>query len=347
MSDSPQTQTQTEPTSAGAMLRAARERQGMHIAALAAAIKVAPRKLDALENDRWEELPDATFARALAQTVCRTLKVDPRPVLAKLPQADAASLEHAGGSLNTPFRERASRDEPGLAGAAIRPMIGAAVLLMIAAVALYLMPSGWWGDADDVVTTPGTSIIVTPIEPTPVSPDEGNPAEGEGEPASGIGVEPGAPSAGADGEADSGAPTASASAVEIRPAASGAGDAPRLAATDDAAAVPLASDTAAGLQTPSVAWPSVAPAAAQPTTAVPSGMLQLATTAESWVEVRDTDNRVLLARLLGAGERVGLDGAAPFRVTIGNAGATEIQFRGRSVDLGPLTRDNVARLTLR
>ncbi len=40
---------------AGSLLRAAREKQGLHIAALAAAIKVAPRKLDALENDRWNE----------------------------------------------------------------------------------------------------------------------------------------------------------------------------------------------------------------------------------------------------------------------------------------------------
>ena len=36
------------PASAGALLREARERQGVHIAVLAAAIKVSPRKLDAL-----------------------------------------------------------------------------------------------------------------------------------------------------------------------------------------------------------------------------------------------------------------------------------------------------------
>ena len=56
-----------ESLSAGALLRAAREKQGLHIAALAASIKVTPRKLDALEHDRWDELPDATFTRALAQ----------------------------------------------------------------------------------------------------------------------------------------------------------------------------------------------------------------------------------------------------------------------------------------
>ena len=79
----------SEPTvsgsGAGALLRAARERQGLHIAALAAAIKVSQRKLEALEADRFDELPDATFTRALAQTVCRQLKIDPKPVLERLP----------------------------------------------------------------------------------------------------------------------------------------------------------------------------------------------------------------------------------------------------------------------
>ena len=54
--------------SAGVQLRAARERQGLHVAALAAAIKIPQRKLEALEADRYDELPDATFTRALAMT---------------------------------------------------------------------------------------------------------------------------------------------------------------------------------------------------------------------------------------------------------------------------------------
>ena len=73
------------PSTAGGLLRQARQAQGLHIAALAAAIKVTPRKLELLEADRLDELPDATFTRALAQTVCRTLKIDAAPVLALLP----------------------------------------------------------------------------------------------------------------------------------------------------------------------------------------------------------------------------------------------------------------------
>ena len=54
------------------MLRAARQARGLHIAALAASIKVTQRKLEALEADRYDELPDMTFTRALAKTVCRS-----------------------------------------------------------------------------------------------------------------------------------------------------------------------------------------------------------------------------------------------------------------------------------
>jgi cytoskeleton protein RodZ len=163
-------------TSAGALLRAARERQGLHIAALAAAIKVTPRKLEALERDAYDELPDPTFTRALAQTVCRTLKIDAQPVLALLPHPEASMLDHVGGSLNTPFRQRASRDEPaGLAAAAVRPMVWAGVLLLLAAGIVYLLPGAWlqWppGGAKEtsVAARPAASVpagtIVEPVFP--------------------------------------------------------------------------------------------------------------------------------------------------------------------------------------
>lgn len=148
--------------SAGALLRGAREQQGLHIAALAAAIKVTPRKLDALENDRWSELPDATFARALAQTVCRTLKIDPRPVLALMPAAGSTSIEPPSRTAHTPFRERSGRDAPGLAGGAIRPMLWAAALLMVAAVVVYVVPESVWHKAVPEAATPAFPESTTP-----------------------------------------------------------------------------------------------------------------------------------------------------------------------------------------
>jgi len=177
--------TEAGGNTAGGLLRAAREKQGLHIAALAAAIKVSPRKLDALENDRLAELPDATFTRALAQTVCRQLKVDARPVLDLLPAVGGAALEHARVGLNTPFRERPGRAEPGLAFAAIRPMVWAASLLMLAAVVVYFLPQGLFDRAaapttvsTPVATTPpASSAALAPVAlPSPVTAAVGDPA---------------------------------------------------------------------------------------------------------------------------------------------------------------------------
>jgi cytoskeleton protein RodZ len=71
--------------SAGALLRQYREAKGLHISILAAALKVPNSKLLALETNRFEELPDLVFARALAMSVCRYLHVDSAAVLSMMP----------------------------------------------------------------------------------------------------------------------------------------------------------------------------------------------------------------------------------------------------------------------
>ena len=87
---------------AGMLLRQAREATGLHIAALAVAMKVPVKKLEALEADRLGDLPDAVFVRALAASVCRTLKMDPAPVLAKLPLSVTPKLDSHAQGINAP-----------------------------------------------------------------------------------------------------------------------------------------------------------------------------------------------------------------------------------------------------
>ena len=141
MSDS--TNATSPASSAGALLRQARQAQGLHIAALAAAIKVTPRKLELLESDQFDQLPDATFTRALAQTVCRALKIDATPVLALLPPAGGQRLEQVGGGLNAPFRDRPGRTAPNEWAILGNPTLWIAALLMIGALVVYLMPAHW------------------------------------------------------------------------------------------------------------------------------------------------------------------------------------------------------------
>lgn len=284
--------------SAGALLRAAREAQGLHIAALAAAIKVSPRKLDALENDRIQDLPDATFARALAQTVCRTLKIDARPVLALLPAAGATSIEPLSRTAHAPFRERSGRDAPSLADGAVRPMVWAAVLLMVAAAVVFLVPESFWKAA-----------VVPALDTGPVV----------------VGAAPG--------------DAASAGAGDVAAASAAAGS------VDEAVISAVAAQAAAS--PPAIETVFAAPATDVPASSAAAGVVQLSSSQSSWIEVRDASGQVLLSRTVQPGENIGLDGALPMRLTIGNASSTQLGFRGMPVDLAASTRDNVARLELR
>ncbi len=67
---------------------------------------------------------------------------------------------------------------------------------------------------------------------------------------------------------------------------------------------------------------------------------------DSWVEVKSADGRVLMHRLNVAGSDQQVDGEAPYSLIVGNAKGVALRFHGQPVDLGPYTRDQVARLTL-
>lgn len=157
----PNTPVSADAAQAGALLRAARQQQGLHIAALAAAIKVTPAKLEALEAGRTHELLDATFARALALTVCRVLKTDPAPVLALLPGAPPGSLERVDSGLNTPFRERAGQGEAADWMPWRRPVLWLVGLLLLAAAAFVLVPSQG-GLLPTLGRTDGAAVPVMP-----------------------------------------------------------------------------------------------------------------------------------------------------------------------------------------
>jgi cytoskeleton protein RodZ len=290
---------QGSETTAGAMLRAAREQRGLHIAALAAAIKVPQRKLEALENDRYEELLDLTFTRALAQAVCRTLKIDAQPVLDRLPQPEGVSpkLAHVSNGLNTPFRERPGREEPADWGWMGRPVVWVTVLVLIAAAVMAWMPERFLSRLR--------------------------------------GLAPAAPAASS---------AASSPVAVLPPAAVASG------VTGSAASAPEVMVTGEGLAATSLGAPAdiVSTDVPAPAVTVAAGaaLLSLKASSESWVEVQDARGRTLLSRRIAAGESVGLDGEVPLRLTIGNAAATEVTFRGRVVDTGANTVANVARLQL-
>lgn len=128
------------PASAGAILRQAREDAGLHIAVLAVSLKVPVSKLEALEADRLDQLPDAMFARALAATVCRQLKIDPAPVLQRLPQMTPRLTPDHGG-INAPFRTLDEKSRTGMSTELSRPVVLAVLAILLGALVLILLPS--------------------------------------------------------------------------------------------------------------------------------------------------------------------------------------------------------------
>jgi cytoskeleton protein RodZ len=140
--------------SAGKLLRRAREASGMHVAALAVALKVPVRKLEALEDDRYQDLGDAVFIRALASSVCRTLKVDAQPVLQRLPQTAAPRLVRDTDGLNAPFRAPSDAAPPSWVDALRQPVPLMVMALLAGAIVIYFLPVRLREEAPAVVTTP-------------------------------------------------------------------------------------------------------------------------------------------------------------------------------------------------
>jgi cytoskeleton protein RodZ len=306
---------QPGPATAGGLIRDAREAQGIDLASLAAMLKVPLRRLEALESSRHEELQGPTFERALAQAACRVLKIDPKPVLALLPQHERNTLERVSEGINTPFRDGQASGGFELP-AGTRPVVIFVAVLVLAALALLFLPAGWIARVKaEFASSPAASAPAQPASvPTAALPP----------------------------------PAVTASAPVELPAASAA--APIASAAAPAASVGTAPTASAPQRTAAAA----SPAAAQGVDEVlahqagaPSIPLQVIATADSWVEVVDAQGHTLLSRTVVAGESVGLDGALPMHVKIGNAGGTRLKLRGDNVDLTPWTRDNVARLEVK
>ena len=126
---------------AGSLLRAAREREGLHIAALAVFMKVPLRKLEALEADRLDLLPDAVFVRALAASVCRSLKIDAAPVLELLPTGAPPRLDADHRGINTPFDVPGQATDVSFLRRLFAPPGLMVLALIVAAAIVYFYPA--------------------------------------------------------------------------------------------------------------------------------------------------------------------------------------------------------------
>lgn len=316
---------------AGGLLREAREAAGIHIAALAVSLKVPVKKLEALEQDRFDLLPDAVFVRALASSVCRTLKLDAAPVLGLLPQTNAPKLTYQGTSINAPFRSPGEGPGPSIWTQVSRPAVLAGLLLLLAALVLIFLPAvkhdGSSGKAEsaDATMPPGGADAGKPL-PVAIA------GSGLAKPAT-----PAEASNAPDAAAGTAATAASLSIAALPPAVVNPAPPAASASAPAAAAVAQAAPAAP-------AAPAPVAAASQP---MPAGIVTFSAKGESWVEVTDARGTVVLRRTLTAGEVAGASGVLPLAAVVGKADLTQVQVRGKAFDLNAVARDNVARFEVK
>ncbi len=303
---------------AGQMLRRAREASGLHVAAMAVALKVPVRKLEALESDTLNSSQDAVFVRALAGSVCRALKIDPSPILALLPSTTSPLGTLGTSSINRSFSSQSPHNKAGWVDQLSRPVLLGVLALILGALALMFLP--------DFLTkmdlrSAGDSVV------------NASPAQ--------VSVATAAPPSG--GETVLGAPRESGLAA-APPAAS---NQTTVAISNGVLPAGSATFTVQNSMVPAAS--ATVTVAAQGFDYVGNGSDTVVFKAikEVWVEVVDAKGLSRFKRTLTPGEVGGAGGALPLRVIIGRGDSVQVLVRGKPFDLAPHSKDNVARFEVK
>jgi cytoskeleton protein RodZ len=321
-------QVSTSGASAGTLLRNAREAQGLHIAALAVSLKVPVKKIEALEADRIDLLPDAVFARALASSVCRALKVDPGEILAKLPQTHTPRLNQGQQNINTPFRMPADGPSQSKLTALTKPTVLAVLALLLGALVLIFLP-----DVTKHTSDAASSAMAGLKSSTSMGSSNTSGAA--------AGTSSDSPSNG----------TALGSGTPVFSTSDGGVTATAVpgAPLEGAASPGITSSVTP--PTPTVASPTLVIStdlsASTPASKAAEGVVVFRAKGQTWVEVIDARGLVTLRRTLQAGEAAGANGAPPLRVTVGRADQTQVLVRGKPFEDEARVRDNVLRFEVK
>lgn len=299
--------------SAGALLRQARQAQGVALEDLAATLKVPVEKLQALEDEDWQRLPDVVFLRALAQTICRTLHLEAAPVLALLPQQKVTALAPQGG-LNAPMRERGV---PSILATNTKhsPWPWVVLLLIVLGGGGYLgvqwMAPEWVRGVSTTVSAPSDPAGDSPLF-SPAVPEEGD--------GGGMGNMGDVAQAGE-------VPTVQVAAL-MQPA------------------LPEEEGAQPGFAAPAPAAEPAAAPAAQAAASV-SPVLRITAKGATWVQVLDAQQRLLIEKILQDGEVFSTSAPKPLTVAVGKADLATVEVNGAPFDVQAVARSNVARFEVK
>jgi cytoskeleton protein RodZ len=293
----------------GAELAAARHERGLGLPEVAQQLKFGVRQLEALEADRFGELPGGTFARGMVRSYARLLKVDPDPLLARIAgrfDAPDSNQLAARFSQPVPFSDAGRRSTLVYFGLSL------AILVVVGGVAYQ-----WQHERN----APAKMVFVKPK-------------------AESAARKPALPAQ----TANAASPQVSEAppAVEERKPPPVAVKKPAPEENKPEEKKPVEKKAAERKPAPATI---VQAAVASPASGVHRIVMRVETD-EAWLEVTDAAGRQLVSSLNRAGSERVVQGRGPFTFVIGNASHVRVLLNDREVDLKPHTRVEVARFTL-
>lgn len=336
-------------TGPGARLRAARERKGLDVKAVADHLHLHERLIEALERDDYSGLPSAVFVKGYLRNYARLVDEPVNEVVSL-----AGGLQASESSYSPSFRgaQIQSRIKPYRKGGSASVAGTLLWLLVLAAVVFAIL---WWrgyielpSSLSDRLSGSNEESAEMLLQPAGAGADaNGNlPLEGSVDDRVSVPESP----AGADTiqvpppvlqQDEPITQTDTASAQPQLPTA--VVEAPEQPAAIEAAPTEPVQGEAVPEDTP-----PVGDARSDVTTGVEGtgeGVV-FQFTAPCWVDVRDAEGNKVLYGGVGSGERHVLTGIPPYRVVLGNNAAVSISVDGRPFDTSAHSSGRVARFNL-
>jgi hypothetical protein len=344
-------------TTIGDLLRETREQYGTTIEQIGATLRIRPVFLQAIEGNHYDRLPGPVYALGFVRTYADHLGLDGEAIAQRF-KSEAAGLETKSDlSFPMPLPERS--------------LPGGALLLIALIVAACAYAVWYYRAAGDRSRTERVAEVPAQLIPLPAAAPEPNAAAGS----SGVPTTPLAPSSIATGavvplppppggQVVALPPAASAPPVGAPPPAAPAGASPGVpaGAEPSGASVGRPGGPLAALPSPTAsaipAEPPRLPAIPEPPGAAPAldtprvfgltnGAVRIVikATADSWVQLRDSDQTAIWTRVLKQGESYRVPDRPGMSLRTGNAGSLEITVDGRPVaPVGPVGKTRNAAL---
>lgn len=329
-----------------ALLRETRIKQGRDIAVVATTLRIRQPYLQAIEEGRYQDLPGSTYAVGFVRGYAEFLGLDGPEIVRRFKQEN----NDLAGRAELVFPSATSGG-----GIPTGALLGLAVVgALVAYGAWYFLQDRNETVAEAVPPLPErlAAMLHKPVDATN---DNAAPVQATPERASPSSANPTAQDTSTQQTTASTLPApVGEPAPQSQPAPEPA-PMPSAAAPEPAKPVKQARKTEAPkVETPKAETPAsdmpAAPAGDNPTAATADGSaapadapkvekvvwktskrVRLKATADCWVKIRDADGKVVLSRLLHAGDSFAPPGNAGLTMTVGNAGALVVALDGKDL----------------